>query len=131
MPAILSPVTRTERIAALNDQLRRDPAPYGHALFTGGVMRLIDRDTPRRIAAVVMGQQQLLRLAAATTGFIGTQTDRAERRRGAFAYLGEPLAFEIEYRDATALKPSGDPSDPKVTRRILTIMLASELPAPA
>lgn len=45
----------TARIASLNDQLRSNPAAYGHVLFTAGVMRLIDRETSRRIAAVVMG----------------------------------------------------------------------------
>lgn len=124
----ISPVTRAARIAALNDQLRRDPATHGHVLFTAGVMRLIDTETPRRIAAVVMAQQQLIRLAALGVCFTGTDADRAEHRCGTFTYLGQTLVFEIEYRDHKSLRLSRDPACPKATRRLLTIKLASEGP---
>lgn len=129
MPAITR-LTRTARIASLNDQLRGDPAAHGHVLFTACIMRLIDTASPRKIAAVVMAQQQLIRLAGLARDFTGSDRDREERRCGAFRYLGHSLAFDIEYRDAAALKPSRDPADRQATRRILTIGLASECAGP-
>lgn len=117
---------RARRIAALNDRLRHDPAAYGHVLFSAGVMRLIDCETPRKIAPVVMAQQQLIRLAALSTRFAGSGQDQEEHRCGRFTYLEREIAFEIEYRHHKALRPSRDPADAKATRRILTIMLASE-----
>ncbi len=117
---------RTARIAALNDLLRSNPSAHGHVLFTAGIMRLIDRDTPRNIAPIVMAQQQLIRLAALTTRFAGSPSDRDEHRCGCFTYLEHEIAFEIEYRHHKALRPSRDPADAKATRRILTIMLGCE-----
>jgi len=129
MPATIHPA-RTARIASLNDQLRDDSGAHGHVLFTVGIMRLIDTASPRKMAAIVMAQQQLIRLAGLTRDFTGSDRDREERRCGAFRYLGHALAFDIEYRDAVALKPSRDPADRQATRRILTIGLASECARP-
>ena len=49
-----------------------------------------------------------------------------ERDFGAFEHNGERIFWKIDYYDTTLSKGSEDPSDPKQTVRVLTIMLASE-----
>jgi Protein of unknown function (DUF3768) len=48
-----------------------------------------------------------------------------ERDPGAFVH-GNRIFWKIDYYDTTLTKGSEDPSDPKQTVRVLTIMLASE-----
>jgi hypothetical protein len=43
-----------------------------------------------------------------------------------FNMAGEHLFWKIDYCDHTLACGSDDPSDPTVTRRVMTIMLASE-----
>jgi hypothetical protein len=45
---------------------------------------------------------------------------------GAINLAGETLFWKIDAHDATMTNGSADPSDPALTRRALTIMLASE-----
>jgi len=45
---------------------------------------------------------------------------------GAFEHNSEKIFWKIDYYDATLTYGSEDPSDPKQTVRVVTIMLASE-----
>jgi hypothetical protein len=45
---------------------------------------------------------------------------------GSFEHDGERIFWKIDYYDRSLTKGSGAPSDPAQTRRVLTIMLASE-----
>ena len=44
----------------------------------------------------------------------------------AFDTDGERIFFKIDYYDSTLTVHSPDPSDPAVTKRVITIMLAAE-----
>jgi hypothetical protein len=49
-----------------------------------------------------------------------------ERDFGAFELAGEKLIWKIDYYDRMLRDASPDPADPAVTRRVLTLMLASD-----
>jgi hypothetical protein len=116
-------------IAALNDAVRCDPMTRGHVIFDPRVMALIDTDTPRKLAPVVIAQHALLRLVrdctdcTDCTDFTGSDRDRAERRLGQFQFRLRTLGFTIDYHEAASTGPARDPANPTTARRILTIML--------
>ena len=45
---------------------------------------------------------------------------------GSFEVVGEKFMFKIDYFDKELIHHSPDPSDPAVTERVITIMLAVE-----
>jgi hypothetical protein len=45
---------------------------------------------------------------------------------GSFEVEGETIFFKIDYFDKSLTHHSPDPSDPSVTERVITIMLAEE-----
>jgi len=58
--------------------------------------------------------------------FTGDNDPNGERDFGSFAICGERLFWKIDYYDQDLRYGSPDPADAAVTRRVLTIMLASE-----
>ena len=104
----------TDRIRALNDELRRH-------LYNGGVYL-----TP---GVAALGEEAVGRLADATATFddFCTANDPySEHDFGAFDFDGTPVIFKIDYYDKSLTFHSPDPADPSVTERIITIMLAEE-----
>lgn len=49
-----------------------------------------------------------------------------KRDFGAFEHNGQRIFWKIDYYNTTLTKGSEDPTDPKQTVRVLTVMLASE-----
>ena len=104
----------TERIRALNDELRKNLIG-GLALITPGVAAL-GQDVVERIVKTL----------AVFDDFCEANDPYGEHDFGAFEADGQKLFFKIDYYDTNLTYHSPDPSDPAVTERVITIMLAEE-----
>ena len=105
---------RTARIRALNDALR-STFEGGRVLATSGVSAL----GTEAVAAV-------LDRVRTFADFAEENDPNGEHDFGTFEIDGNRFFFKIDYYDPTMDAGSEDPSDPKKTTRVLTIMLASE-----
>lgn len=104
---------RTARIACLNDTLRLTPG-IGW-MITAGVQAM--GPVFVRQAALAVGT---------FNDFPEGDDPYGERDFGAFELAGERLIWKIDYYDRMLRDASPDPADPAVTRRVLTLMLASD-----
>jgi Protein of unknown function (DUF3768) len=103
-----------ERIRALNDELRRN-LPNGQAVMTTGVAAL----GPDAVARIV-------KTIAVYDDFFQANDPYGEHDFGSFEADGQRIFFKIDYLDKALTYHSPDPSDPSVTERVITIMLAEE-----
>lgn len=111
MTSILS---TTHRIRDLNDAFRRD-LTSGQWMLTRGV-------ADKSAEFVAEAVQRVRNFDAFTEG----DDPYGEHDFGAFDLAGERLFWKIDYYDATLSWGSEAPHCPEVTRRVLTLMLASE-----
>jgi hypothetical protein len=105
--------SRAEQIARLNDAFRRRPG--GDWMMTSGVQERGPLFVMKAIATV-----------AAFQAFTTDNDPHGERDFGGFDLCGQRLFWKIDYYDRDLRSGSEDPADPMATRRVLTIMLASE-----
>jgi hypothetical protein len=106
--------TRTDRIRALNDELRQHLLG-GRAVMTPGIAAL--------------GQQAVERIVktiAVFDDFCHANDPYEEHDFGSFEADGQTIFFKIDYYDKSLTYHSPDPSDSSVTERVITIMLADE-----
>jgi hypothetical protein len=106
--------TKTDQIRALNDELRQHLLG-GIAVITPGVAAL-GQDAVERIVKTI----------AVFDDFCHANDPHEEHDFGAFEADGQKIFFKIDYFDKTLTYPSPDSSDPSVTERVITIMLAEE-----
>jgi hypothetical protein len=106
--------TQTDRIRLLNDQLRRNLIG-GTAVMTPGVAAL----GPEAVARII-------KTIEVYDDFCQANDPHEEHDFGAFDADGKRIFFKIDYYDPTLSVHSPDPSDPSVTQRVITIMLAGE-----
>jgi hypothetical protein len=106
--------TDTDRIRTLNDQLRRKLLG-GKAIMTPGVAALGSEAV-----------QRLVQTIAVFDDFCTANDPHGEHDFGAFDFDGVEVFFKIDYFDKDFQFHSPDPSDPAVTERVITIMLAEE-----
>jgi hypothetical protein len=106
--------TRILKIRTLNDEFRRT-FEGGRILFTPGVMEL-----PVRLHKPLAGQIMTY------TEFNESNDPYHEHDFGALTLDGQKIFWKIDYYDRECCEGSPDPSDPDVTTRVMTIMLASE-----
>ncbi len=112
---------RTERIAALNDRVRHNLDRNARIVFTHGCLATFDDGN---IATAILTQAMILK--AIRSHDFATDDNYGERDFGAFDFRGERMLFKIDYYDSALEFGSEDPSDAAQTRRVMTIMLASD-----
>ena len=105
---------RTQRIRALNDELRQNLAA-GVAVMTPGVAALGQEAVDRIVKTI-----------AVFDDFCHANDPHEEHDFGAFDADGHRVFFKIDYYDKTLTYHSPDPADRSVTERVITIMLAEE-----
>lgn len=105
---------KTRRIRALNDRLRRT-RQGGTVLLTTGVRAL-------GAAAAANIVAQVARFEA----FTEDNDPYGEHDCATMTVAGVTVIWKIDYHDRALQFGSPDPSDPDVTARVLTIMLAEE-----
>ena len=106
--------SQTEQIRALNDQLRQNLST-GLAVITPGVAAL----GPEAVNLIV-------KTISVYDDFCRANDPHEEHDFGAFEAEGTTIFFKIDYYDNGLSCHSPDPTDPSVTKRVITIMLASE-----
>lgn len=102
-------------IAALNDQFRRGDHTLGIFNATVSVANL----PPDQLAA-------LTKEIAEFDDFTPDNDPYGEHDLGFIEFNGDRYLWKISYYDLNLKNLSSDPADPRLTKRIMTIMLASE-----
>jgi hypothetical protein len=105
---------KTQRIRELNDDLRQHLIG-GLAVITPGVAALGQEAVGRIVKTI-----------AVFDDFCHANDPHQEHDFGAFEVDGHRLFFKIDYYDSSLSQHSPDPTDPSVTERVITIMLAEE-----
>jgi len=107
---------RTARIAALNDELRMSfDSSKGQVLLSRGIA-----DLPGADKAEIIG------LVRRFNAFSEDNDPYREHDFGKVEHNGHEVFFKIDYYDSNLEYHSEDATDPAKTKRVLTILLASE-----
>ena len=106
--------SKTARIRALNDELRKNFS-QGHAVMTTGIAALGSEAVARIVKTIEVYDN-----------FCHANDPHEEHDFGSFEVDGRTIFFKIDYFDKNLAYHSPDPSDPDVTKRVITIMLAEE-----
>ena len=107
-------ISKTEQIRALNDGLRQN-FREGTAVMTVGVAALGAEAVARIVKTIAIYDD-----------FCHANDPYEEHDFGSFEADGHTIFFKIDYYNKTLTSHSPDPSDPSVTERVITIMLAEE-----
>ena len=102
------------KIALLNDTFRRT-FRGGKVMMTSGVDELPD-----------CVKAEALRQVATFSEFTPDNDPHGEHDFGSFTLVGRKFFWKIDYYDKEMQHGSDNPSDPDVTTRVLTLMLAEE-----
>jgi uncharacterized protein DUF3768 len=104
-----------KRIRRLNDALRRGEAENATVVITSGLQARGQEFTEAACITV-----------SCFDNFSEENDPHKEHDFGAIDLQGEKLFWKIDYYDQSMTMLSPDPASSKVTRRFMTIMLASE-----
>jgi len=106
--------TKPETIRALNDELRHK-LTTSTAFLTTGVAALGAEAVARIVKTIAIYDD-----------FCHANDPYEEHDFGSFEADGHTIFFKIDYYNKALTSHSPDPSDPSVTERVITIMLAEE-----
>jgi hypothetical protein len=107
-------ISKTEQIRALNDALR-------HNFYEGAAVM-----TPGVAALGAEAVARIVRTIAVYDDFCHANDPHEEHDFGSFEIDDQTIFFKIDYFDKTLTLHSPDPTDPSVSERVITIMLAEE-----
>jgi len=107
--------SRAKRIADLNDKFRKSLVTGGRTYMTAGVNSKGPEFVGKALVRVI-----------AFDDFNADNDPHREHDFGSFELEGEKLFWKIDYYDLAGEFGSEDPTDPKKTLRVLTVMLAEE-----
>lgn len=110
-----APISTADRIRELNDAFRITGPSAGDWMLTCGV-RAYGPDFMRLAVKAVQNH----------ASFTADNDPYGEHDFGSFNLAGERLFWKIDHHDRELVYASADPSNPAITRRVMTIMLASE-----
>lgn len=108
-------ITTRYRISDLNDAFRKAGPVSGQWMLTRGVA-----DQGAVFVALATRAVQVY------DRFRPEDDPYGEHDFGSFLLAGQKLFWKIDYYDSSLSYGSDNPADPNVTRRVVTIMLASE-----
>jgi len=107
---------KSEMIRNLNDTFRTSLFPaMGKLMFSDVLSQYPDAERQKIIGKVIEYDT-----------WTEDNDPYGEHDFGAFDYMGDKLFWKIDYYDKNLEYGSEDPSNPGMTTRVLTIMLASE-----
>lgn len=101
-------------IATLNDNFRKSFIG-GQVLLTAGIAAMSSED-----------KANIISMVQNFNDFTEDNNVYGERDFGSFDYKGEKILWKIDYYDLNHKYMSEDPSNPDITNRVLSIMLAEE-----
>jgi hypothetical protein len=107
-------VERLRKLAKLNDEFRARPS--GRRLVMTAGIACLDRKTRVRVIEAVEN----------FCSFSPENDPFGERNLGFFRLGDQGFFWRIDYYDPTYRRHSDDPSDPTLTIRVMTLMLAEE-----
>jgi hypothetical protein len=107
-------VPRAERIARLNDELRKT-GRGGRIVVTQGVRSLSGFNVA-----------ELLTALTECSDFDADNDPHGERDMSSVDHAGVELLWKIDYYDMSLTWGSDNPADPSVTERVLTVFLPEE-----
>jgi hypothetical protein len=107
-----NPMASAEAVRILNDKFRTRLVG-GRVVMTSGIVGR--SDVPVILARV-----------ATFEDFTADNDPYSEHDFGAFEHQGDTIFWKIDYYDPTMTGGAEDPSNPNLTTRVLTIMLAEE-----
>jgi hypothetical protein len=82
--------------------------------------------TPGVAALGAEAVARIVKTIAVYDDFCHANDPHGEHDFGSFEAEGSVIFFKIDYYDKTLSRHSPDPSDPSVTERVITVMLAEE-----
>lgn len=112
---------RLSRIAELNDRCRLGLDRNARIVITATCLATLAGDGGT--ANEILAQAAVM---AAVRRYIFQPGDGGERARGEFQIGTETVRFTIDYYDPSLEWGSGNPADPSITTRVMTIMLPSD-----